>query len=74
MPQTSVSQPTPAITYTRPQTAAMLNMALRTLDGHIAARRIGFCKVGGKVLFRECDIESFLARYAVAPREMSGAI
>jgi len=49
-------------------------MSLRKLDGHIANRSIGYIKVGAKVVFRECDISAFLARHAVAPREMSGAI
>ena len=60
--------------FTRKQTAPLLAMGLRTLDAHIARGSIGLVRVGGKVIFRQCDIDSFLARHAVAPRELSGAI
>jgi len=59
---------------TRPETAKHLRLSLRTLDYLIARGEIGFCKVGVKSLFRPSDIESFLARHAVPPKESSGAI
>lgn len=62
------------VTFTRREAADLLRMSVRTLDGHTAARRIGFSKIGGKVLIRACDIEAFLAKYAIPPRERSWAI
>jgi len=49
-------------------------MGLRTLDNHIAKQSIGFCRVGGKILFRECDHDAFLARHAIPAKPRSGAI
>ena len=66
--------PDKPLVFTRKQTAPLLSMGLRTLDAHIAKQTIGYVRVGGKVIFRQCDIDSFLARHFVAPRELSGAI
>ena len=63
-----------AFAFTRPQAADQLCMGVRTLDTHIANRSIGYVRAGGKIIFRPCDIELFLARHAVSPRELSGAI
>lgn len=49
-------------------------MSLRTLDNAKARGAIGFVQAGGKILFRKCDIESYLARHSVPPRESSTAI
>jgi len=66
--------PDKPLVFTRKQTAALLSMGLRTLDAALANGTIGCVRIGGKVVFRQCDIDSFLARHAVAPRELAGAI
>ena len=60
--------------FTRQETAQILRMSLRTLDNAKARGAIGYVQAGGKILFRKCEIESYLARHAVPPRESSGAI
>jgi len=62
------------LVFTRQQTAMLLCMSLRCLDGHLAAGRIGYVRAGGKILFRQVDLDAFLARHAIPPREMTGAI
>ncbi|MFZ4597697.1 MAG: helix-turn-helix domain-containing protein [Terrimicrobiaceae bacterium] len=59
---------------TRHETATLLRLSIRTLDYLIARREIGFCKVGAKLLFRPSDIESFLTRHAITPRDNSEEI
>ena len=59
---------------TRPETAKHLRLSIRTLDYLIARGEIGFCKVGVKSLFRPSDIESFLARHEITPRDNSGDV
>jgi len=60
--------------FTRQETAQILRMSLRTLDNAKARGAIGYVQAGGKILFRNCDIESYLARHAIPPRESSWAI
>jgi len=62
---TQIEQVSRITTYTRQQAASMLNMGLRTIDAHLAARRIGFCKIGGKVLILPRHIETFLSTNSV---------
>jgi len=66
--------PLQATVRTRHETATHLRLSIRTLDYLIARREIGFCKVGAKLLFRPSDIESFLARHAMPPRDNSGDV
>ena len=60
--------------YTRFQAKERLCLGLRTLDWHLAKGNIGCVRIGGKVMFRDCDFDAFIARHAVAPRELAGAI
>jgi len=57
------------------ETAAFkLGICRRNLDYAIAARKIGFVRLGHLVKFRQCDIDAFIARHVIAPRAGSGAI
>ena len=58
----------------RQQAAILLSMSLRCLDSHRAAGRIGYVKAGGKIMLRHVDLDAFLTRHAIPPREMTGAI
>ncbi|MEI6279065.1 MAG: helix-turn-helix domain-containing protein [Verrucomicrobiota bacterium] len=60
--------------YGRREAARRIPVSVRTLDGFKSRRKIGFVKIGGKVLFRESDIAAFIARHVIAPRAGSGAI
>ena len=72
-PPRSLDHITP-ILYTRPEAAKRIPLGVRCLDYAKARRQIGFVKIGGKVLFRQCDIDAFIARHAVPARPTSGAI
>jgi hypothetical protein len=60
-------------TYTRQEAAAVIGVCTRTLDLAREKGRIGFVSVGNgkknRVIFRDCDLEAFLARHAVPARE-----
>jgi excisionase family DNA binding protein len=72
-PARSLDNITP-ILFGRREAAARIPVSVRTLDGFKARRKIGFVKIGGKVLFRETDIAAFIARCAIPARPSSGAI
>ena len=76
--ETNVSIPLPQqfapLLVTRQQAATLLCMSLRSLDAHRAAGRIGQVRAGGKILLRPVDLDAFIARHVIPPREMTGAI
>jgi hypothetical protein len=72
-PPRSLDHITPLL-YGRHEAAARIPMGVRSLDYAKARRKIGFVKIGGKVLFRETDIAAFIARHAIPARPSSGAI
>jgi excisionase family DNA binding protein len=64
---TSTLQP---IALSLEQAASLLSISPRTLRKWAAERRLTSCKVGGRLLFRPEDLQTFLesaARQAVGP-------
>jgi excisionase family DNA binding protein len=51
---------------TRKEAAGLLRVSLRTLDNYINSRRIPFCRLGGRTLFRRAAIEEHLAKLEVS--------
>jgi excisionase family DNA binding protein len=47
---------------TLPETAAVLRLKVSTVRAWVLRRRIPFLKMGGRVLFRRADLETFIAR------------
>jgi len=62
----------PAIAYSRNEAAKLLGLCVRSLDAHRASGRIGSVKFGrgqrARGVFRPCDLDAFLARFAVPAR------
>jgi len=67
------AQPTPQL-RTKKQAVQMIQFSLRNLDTQLARGTIGCVRIGGRVFFRDVDIETFIARHAVPARATSGAI
>ena len=72
-PPRSLDHITP-ILFTRPEAAKLSGLGQRKFDSCKARRQIGCVKIGGKVLFRQCDIDAFIARNVIPARPSSGAI
>jgi len=65
----------PAQTLNRKDAAARLGLCVRSIDLARERGQIGFIKIGtgkrARVLFRQTDLDVFLARNFVAPRPNS---
>ncbi len=60
--QTSVSANADENYLTRKETAARLRVSLVTLTEWVNRSRLKAYKIGGRVLFRECEVEEALAQ------------
>lgn len=63
------------MTYDRKSAAASVGICVRSLDAARERGQLGFIKIGtgkkSRVLFRQADLDLFLARNHVAPRTNS---
>jgi len=62
---------------TRREAAEALRISPRTLDSALASGKLGHVRIGqkrGRVLFRPCDLDSFIARNARPAHQDIGAI
>lgn len=61
----------------RIEAAEALRISPRTLDYAVASGKLGCVRIGekrGRVLFRQCDLDSFIARNTRPARQDIGAI
>jgi len=61
----------------RREAAEALRVSPRTLDSALASGKLGCVRIGqrrGRVLFRQSDLDAFIARNARPARQDSGAI
>ena len=60
------------LVFSRQEAAAFIGICVRTLDAARANGSLGFIKLGSgkksRVLLRRVDLETFLARHAIAAR------
>lgn len=50
------------ILYTKKQTAEILKISISKLDRLRASRFIGYCKIGGSILFQQQHIDDLIAK------------
>jgi len=60
--------------FSRQEGRAMIGICQRLFDEQVARGAIGCVRIAGRVLFRQCDIDGFIARCAIPAKPRSGAI
>jgi hypothetical protein len=59
------------VTYNSEQVCKMLGIATKTLQNYRDKKRIGFSQVGTKIWYTAKDVQEFLNRNRLKPRELT---
>jgi len=74
LPVSEREKPETKLLFSRQEGRAMIGICQRLFDEQVARGAIGCVRIAGRVLFRQCDIDGFIARCAVPAKPRSGAI
>jgi excisionase family DNA binding protein len=59
---------------TVPEVAVYLRLSVHTVRNWVCQNKIGFIKLGGRVLFRKEDLEDYIQSKFISPRQANDAV